>query len=241
MNSKQIPTSLDQLQSLSSKSLLDSLSRSSQERRIKRLPATEEVDEKASDARQQQQILSPPEPQQQQSKKKRNSNRMKITNRKLYSSNGASSFSFDPDNDLLDEEYDDEEEEEDDDEDDELVHDDEDDEDDNEFLTRRFGMAVLQKSLLAAAAANNKDLHLTNKPSDSPTTDPQLLLPLGGLGRNYLDEYSHEALPLPGPPRDLIAQIVRPRFVTLSWMDPGKHPDEVVSYDVFYKMTTSDR
>lgn len=46
---------------------------------------------------------------------------------------------------------------------------------------------------------------------------------------------------LPGPPRDLVAQIVKPRFVTLSWMEPIKNPVEVVSYTVFYKMNNSER
>ncbi|KAI8124499.1 Neogenin [Lucilia cuprina] len=46
---------------------------------------------------------------------------------------------------------------------------------------------------------------------------------------------------LPGPPRDLVAQIVKPRFVTLSWMEPIKNPVEVVSYTVYYKMNNSER
>ena len=46
---------------------------------------------------------------------------------------------------------------------------------------------------------------------------------------------------LPGPPRDLVAQIIKPRFVTLSWMEPSKNPVEVVSYTVFYKMKNSER
>lgn len=46
---------------------------------------------------------------------------------------------------------------------------------------------------------------------------------------------------LPGPPRDLVAQIVNPRFVALSWMEPLINPDEVISYIVYYKMSTSER
>ncbi|XP_013100735.1 neogenin isoform X4 [Stomoxys calcitrans] len=46
---------------------------------------------------------------------------------------------------------------------------------------------------------------------------------------------------LPGPPRDLVAQIVKPRFVTLSWIEPIKNPAEVVSYTVYYKMQNSER
>lgn len=56
-----------------------------------------------------------------------------------------------------------------------------------------------------------------------------------------LDGGERLAAPLPGPPRDLHAQIVKPRFVTLSWLEPAKNPDEVISYSVYYKMHTSDR
>lgn len=52
---------------------------------------------------------------------------------------------------------------------------------------------------------------------------------------------SGEQQPRPGPPRDLVAQVVNPRFVALTWLEPATHPDEVTSYTVFYKMTTSER
>lgn len=45
---------------------------------------------------------------------------------------------------------------------------------------------------------------------------------------------------IPGPPRDLVAQLIN-RYVQLSWMEPAKNPDEVISYTVFYKMTSSER
>lgn len=45
----------------------------------------------------------------------------------------------------------------------------------------------------------------------------------------------------PGAPRDVVAQIVNPRFVVLSWLEPAQHPDEVTSYTVYYKWTTSER
>lgn len=222
--------------------LMSDNSQTDNQSRIKRLPAPEvQPDE-------------PQQPMQTQKKKKRNSNRMKVTNRKLYSANG---FSLDPANDLLngDDDYEDDEEgladiEVDDEEEQEDEDEDEDDDEDENVVTRgRFGMGVLQKSLFGTSSSssnsNNKEAHLNNNPS-SPTTDlrfpqpppppskqQQLLLPL--------DDNSREAVPLPGPPRDLIAQIVRPRFVTLSWMEPSKNPDEVVSYDVFYKMSTSER
>lgn len=180
--------------------------------RTKRLPA---ADDQHEDLKRKQQ--------------RRNSNRMKITNRKLYAANG---LPFDPHNDLLDE-YDGEEDDEDEDDDEEdeddvLLDEDEEEEDDSQVLTRRFELGVLQKKLF------NKDVN--NNPS-SPT-DSRFPKP---PSPKRLDDNSRESVPLPGPPRDLVAQIVRPRFVTLSWMEPNRHPDEVVSYDVFYKMTTSDR
>lgn len=45
---------------------------------------------------------------------------------------------------------------------------------------------------------------------------------------------------LPGSPRAVQAQIIKPRFVTLNWLEPKENPDEVVSYTVFYKMDAAD-
>lgn len=59
--------------------------------------------------------------------------------------------------------------------------------------------------------------------------------------KNPLVEDSRlSTVPLPGPPRAVQAQIIKPRFVTLNWLEPEKNPDEVVSYSVFYKMNSSD-
>lgn len=55
------------------------------------------------------------------------------------------------------------------------------------------------------------------------------------------DNNSGTKVPIPGPPRDLEARIVNPRFVALSWLEPKINPDEVISYSVYYKMSTSDR
>lgn len=171
--------------------------------------------------------------------KKRNSHRMKVTNRKLYNGDG---FPFDPQNDLLDGDLEDDEDGDEDDEDedygDELDTIDDFDEDNNENNDALgFGMGRFHKSLLNLNSKNVKDLN--NNPS-SPTTDSRFP-PHHNQHHLPLDDHSREQVPLPGPPRDLIAQIVRPRFVTLSWMEPHKNPDEVVSYDVFYKMTSSER
>ncbi|XP_034650667.1 neogenin isoform X4 [Drosophila subobscura] len=46
---------------------------------------------------------------------------------------------------------------------------------------------------------------------------------------------------LPSQPRDLAAQIVKPRFVTLSWVEPLQNAGEVVYYTVYYKMNNSER
>lgn len=47
--------------------------------------------------------------------------------------------------------------------------------------------------------------------------------------------------PLPGAPREIDAQIIKPRSVTLSWKEPYKNADEITSYSVFYKLSTSER
>lgn len=56
----------------------------------------------------------------------------------------------------------------------------------------------------------------------------------------HLDGDSNLKALIPGSPRDLVAQLVN-RYVTLSWLEPAKNPDEVISYTVFYKMTSSER
>lgn len=54
------------------------------------------------------------------------------------------------------------------------------------------------------------------------------------------EDNKHISVPLPGPPRAVQAQIIKPRFVTLNWLEPVKNPDEVVSYTVYYKMNAAD-
>lgn len=55
-----------------------------------------------------------------------------------------------------------------------------------------------------------------------------------------VDVSKHPSLPLPGPPTAVQAVIVKPRFVTLNWLEPVENPDEVVSYTVFYKTNAND-
>lgn len=75
---------------------------------------------------------------------------------------------------------------------------------------------------------NSNHKHTTNQ-ANSPDLPPNL------------DSDNGAKVPIPGPPRDLEARIVSPRFVALSWMEPKINPDEVISYSVYYKMSTSDR
>ncbi|XP_060653396.1 neogenin isoform X4 [Drosophila nasuta] len=63
------------------------------------------------------------------------------------------------------------------------------------------------------------------------------------------DDHTGDAKPLssgllarlPSAPRNLVAQIVKPRFVTLSWQEPQLNANEVVSYTVYYRVTNSER
>lgn len=54
------------------------------------------------------------------------------------------------------------------------------------------------------------------------------------------EDSKHLSVPLPGPPKAVQAAIIKPRFVTLNWLEPVDNPDEVVSYTVYYKMNTND-
>lgn len=54
------------------------------------------------------------------------------------------------------------------------------------------------------------------------------------------DDSKQSSVPLPGPPRAVQAVIIKPRFVTLNWLEPVENPDEVVSYTVYYKMNSND-
>lgn len=56
----------------------------------------------------------------------------------------------------------------------------------------------------------------------------------------HVEDSKHPSVPLPGPPRAVQAVIIKPRFVTLNWLEPMENPDEVVSYTVYYKMNSND-
>ncbi|XP_013100732.2 neogenin isoform X1 [Stomoxys calcitrans] len=95
----------------------------------------------------------------------------------------------------------------------------------------------------------NPSLGVSNSPEQTSSRSSSIVLDLpegggsGGLHNNGKGTVLSSGLisRLPGPPRDLVAQIVKPRFVTLSWIEPIKNPAEVVSYTVYYKMQNSER
>jgi hypothetical protein len=58
--------------------------------------------------------------------------------------------------------------------------------------------------------------------------------------RKNVEDSKHLSVPLPGPPQAVQAVIIKPRFVTLNWLEPLENPDEVASYTVYYKMNTND-
>lgn len=54
------------------------------------------------------------------------------------------------------------------------------------------------------------------------------------------DNANHPPVPLPGPPKAVQAVIVKPRFITINWLEPEENPDEVVSYTVYYSALGND-
>lgn len=46
---------------------------------------------------------------------------------------------------------------------------------------------------------------------------------------------------LPGPPRDLVAYIVKTRFVTLKWSEPEETNGNILGYSVYYRLQGSQR
>lgn len=92
--------------------------------------------------------------------------------------------------------------------------------------------SLTQKENEKAEQSNRKSSSIANKTNAIKySTD---------LSIEHLDGDTNLKALIPGPPRDLVAQLIN-RYVQLSWMEPAKNPDEVISYTVFYKMTTSER
>lgn len=96
-----------------------------------------------------------------------------------------------------------------------------------------------QKILDSWQESSNKKSHQQKQSPafpDSPEQAPGVQNPSAAkpLGNGLLAR-------LPSQPRDLVAQIVKPRFVTLSWVEPLQNAGEVVYYTVYYKMNHSER
>lgn len=121
------------------------------------------------------------------------------------------------------------------DDDGEEMYDDYDDEDD-EGTIHPYGPGVDAKQLLTTLTEKEQNQNVKisfSNNAQSPT-----------LARQHpvnLDRKGGPLAPLPGPPRDVTAQIVKPRFVTLNWLEPHKNADEITSYSVYYKLSTSER
>ncbi|XP_050076111.1 neogenin [Anopheles maculipalpis] len=121
-------------------------------------------------------------------------------------------------------------------------HEDDDDEDDDEEeegkiypLRPNEDLNKLYQSLTGSKSREDGEVgHFSNQKSPINAVTRK-------YSKSYVDGSGKLAAPLPGPPRALQAQIVQSRFITLSWLEPAKNPDEVISYSVYYRMHTSDR
>lgn len=106
---------------------------------------------------------------------------------------------------------------------------------DEEGTIHPYGPDINPNKLLHTLTQQNeqKKNQYENQSNFNPAFIPVNSPPLDG-------NIASKAL-LPGPPRDLVAQIVNPRFVALSWLEPTINPDEVISYTVYYKMNNGNR
>lgn len=148
----------------------------------------------------------------------------------LLSRNKNSQFSADS-NDYLDRLNDNQHSDFDDDEDEDY-----DDEDDEGTIHHIQPGTDPKKLLHALENAKNHDFntddvsHFSNSHANFPVTrKPQ-----------HVEDSKPPSVLLPGPPRAVQAQIIKPRFVTLNWLEPKENPDEVVSYTIYYKMNAAD-
>lgn len=116
---------------------------------------------------------------------------------------------------------------------------DDDYDDEDEGTIHPIGPNVNPNTLLHSLTQkeNQKSEQSTRKTTTEKTNT---FIPSTDLSIEHLDGDSNLKALIPGPPRDLVAQLVN-RYVTLSWLEPAKNPDEVISYTVFYKMSTSER
>ena len=123
---------------------------------------------------------------------------------------------------------------------DDYDYDSEDNEEDDEGSIHPIGPNVDPKELLSTLTNSKNAIHDKELPG-SVSHFSQATLPTFARNQPIVEDDDGTKKPIPGPPRDLEAKIINPRFVALDWMEPLKNPDEVTSYTVYYKMTTSER
>lgn len=56
---------------------------------------------------------------------------------------------------------------------------------------------------------------------------------------DYLDSRPIDSVP--GPPQDLRAPVVQPRFVILSWRPPEFNNEDIIAYSVYYRQENNER
>uniref|UniRef100_A0A336LNC3 CSON008464 protein n=1 Tax=Culicoides sonorensis TaxID=179676 RepID=A0A336LNC3_CULSO len=115
-----------------------------------------------------------------------------------------------------------------------------DDDDDDVGTVHKLGPGIDPKKLLHALTEGGGNLN-NNQVMNFNAPFPTTIARHHSSNVNNVDNQGGSLAPLPGAPREVKAQIVKPRFVTLSWEEPHKNPDEVVSYFVYYKLSTSER
>lgn len=104
---------------------------------------------------------------------------------------------------------------------------------DEEGTIHPFGPDINPNKLLHTLTQQNEQKKLIENDFNSN--------PSSSINLTHSDGNNVAKALLPGPPRDLVAQIVNPRFVALSWLEPTVNPDEVISYTVYYKMINGNR
>lgn len=113
-----------------------------------------------------------------------------------------------------------------------------DDEEDDEGTILPIQPGTDPKTLLHALQ-NAKNAQNSNSDDISHFSNSHKNPPVTRKPQQVEDSKPISAL-LPGSPRAVQAQIIKPRFVTLNWLEPKENPDEVVSYTVYYKMDAAD-
>lgn len=121
--------------------------------------------------------------------------------------------------------------------------DDDDNDNDNDYEDEEAEAGSAGKQELSTWNKNKNKSQLQLPPtSNFASTDAAASEDKPGTGADVVKPLSSGLLArLPSTPRNLLAQIVKPRFVTLSWQEPLQNANEVVSYTVYYRVNNSER